>query len=372
MRTLTIAHIDSELSWRGGQKQVIELIRGLSQRGQRNLLICRRGSKIAEKAETEGIDVTYIPLRGEWDVISAWKLRKIIKKRGIDIIHTHNSHAHTIALFALAGIPKCKLVVSRRVDFHIQNPLSRVFKYSSRVDKIIAVSDAIKRILVEDGIDPGLITTIRSGFVFDQFINSDKSHDIRHEMGIPADTIVITTVASLAPHKAHMDLLKSASLVVKKHPNVRFLLAGEGTLREQIEKQINNLELEPYVMLLGFIDDIGSLYRASDIFALTSEEEGLCTSILDAMYFHLPIVATSAGGIPEIVHDQSNGFIVPVHDYMAFADRLNLLIEQPERRKTMGERSGDILPQYSITHTVEQTLALYRTLTGLIQSSDST
>ena len=364
MNTLMIGHVDSELSWRGGQKQVIELIRGLSQRGQQNLLICRQDSKIAEKAASEGIDTVLLPLRGEWDIISARRLTKIVKNRGIDIIHAHSSHAHTIALFALLGVPKCKLVVSRRVDFHIQNPLSRMFKYGSRVDKIITVSDAIKRILIEDGINPGLITTIRSGFVFGQFAAGNSTRDLRRELGISPDTIVITTVASLAPHKAHTDLLKAASRVVKKHQNVRFLLAGEGELREQIERQITHLEMEPYMTLLGFIDDIEAVYRASDIFALTSEEEGLCTSILDAMYFHLPIVATSAGGIPEIVHDQSIGFIVPVHDYMAFADRLNLLIEQPDRRKTMGERSADLLPQHSITNTVEQTLSLYRTLTG--------
>ena len=360
MRALTIGHIDSEMTWRGGQKQVLELIRGLTGEGQKNILFCRPESKLAERARSEGIDTILLPLRGEWDIASSWNIRKNVRKRHIDIIHTHTSHAHTLSLLALFGVKNCKLVVSRRVDFHIHHYFSRKLKYGTRTDKIIAVSNAIRRVLIEDGIDPGLVVTIKSGFSCEHL--HENGNDLRRELGVPADTVVISTVAALAPHKAHTDLLKAASQVIRKHPNVLFLLAGEGELKQTIQKQISDLGLEPFVRLLGFIDNISSVFRASDIFAITSEEEGLCTSIMDAMYFGLPIVATSAGGIPEIVTDQLNGFIVPVHDYLSFADRLNLLIEQPERRKQMGRRSFGLLPQHTVEHTVGQTLQLYREL----------
>ena len=121
MKNLIIGHIDSHTSWRGGQKQVIELIKGLNKLGQRNVLFCKPSSEIAKRAEEIGIEVIKLPLRGEWDIISAFKLRSFIKKERVDIIHTHTSHAHTIAIIALLGIDTCKLVVSRRVDFHIHN-----------------------------------------------------------------------------------------------------------------------------------------------------------------------------------------------------------------------------------------------------------
>ncbi len=362
MNALTIGHIDSEMTWRGGQKQVIELMRGLNREGQKNILFCRPKSKIAERAQTLGIETILLPLRGEWDVLSSRMIRKDIRKYAIDIIHTHNSHAHTLSLIAVLGLKRCKLVVSRRVDFHIHNYMSRKLKYGTRVDKIIAVSNAVRRVLIEDGIDPDLIVTIKSGFSCEHLSGSQEGSDLRRDLGIPASATVIGTVASLAPHKSHTDLLKAASLVVKKHPDVMFLLAGDGELKNQLKKQISNLKLEPFVRLLGFIENVSSVFRASDIFAMTSEEEGLCTSILDAMYFGLPIVATSAGGIPEIVTDQVNGFIVPVHDYMSFADRLNLLIEQPERRNMMGQRSSDILAQHTEEQTVRQTLRVYHDL----------
>ena len=92
---------------------------------------------------------------------------------------------------------------------------------------------------------------------------------------------------------------------------------------------------------------------------MTSEEEGLCTSILDAMYFGLPIIATSAGGIPELVQDGINGFIVPVNDYMSFAERLTVLIEDIDRREKMGLRSSDILEQHTVENTIEKTMSVY-------------
>jgi L-malate glycosyltransferase len=364
MKTLTIGHIDSESTWRGGQKQVIELIRGLEARGQKNILFCQPDSKISEHAAAYGIESVFIPLRGEWDIASAWKIRKHIIEQSIDLVHTHSSHAHMIGLLALTRVSGCSLVVSRRVDFHIKSTLSRLFKYGKRVDRFITVSDAIRRVLIEDGIDPSRIVTIKSGFS-PVHLKRTSAHDYRRELGIHPDTVVVVTVAALAPHKSHTDLLKAAALVVKKNKNIIFLLAGEGEMRSPLERQIINLGLEPYVKLLGFIDDIAAVFQTADIFALSSEEEGLCTSILDAMYFNLPVVATSAGGIPELVQDQMNGYIVPIHDYQSFAERLISLIEQPERRKKMGERSAQTLSQFTVENTIDKTLAEYRSLAGV-------
>jgi len=365
MRDLHIAHIDTPKTWRGGERQALELIKGLSAHGQKNVLFCKATGEMSKRARDAGIEVKHLPLRGEWDVISALKLRSFIKRESVDIVHTHTSHAHTLGLIALLGIKSCKLVVSRRVDFHISNYLSKMVKFGAGVDKIIAVSDAIKRILIEDGVDPERVVTIRSGFVVGEFKGDGGERDIRKELGIPGNTVVIVTVAALAPHKAHNDLLKAAHRVVSKHPDVKFLFAGEGELKSAIEKNIVNLGLEKSVILLKFVKDIGSVYRAASIFALSSREEGLCTSLLDAMYFGLPIVATSAGGIPELVQDGVNGLIVPVGDYMQFADKLNYMIEHPDRRKMMGARSHDLLENNKIQQTIDKTLEVYRQLWNL-------
>ncbi len=359
---MTIAHIDTQMTWRGGQRQVVELIKGLSRLGQSNFLICRPGSKLSERSEKEGISLYHVTMKGEWDISSVLSIRSFIKKNNVDILHAHTSHAHTLGVLALTGIKSCRLVVTRRVDFHVRNPLSRKLKYGSRVDRILTVSDAIRRILIEDGVDPKLLTTVRSGFAPGNFSDNNTTSDLRRELGILPETVVIVNVAALAPHKAHTDLLKAARYVKDSHPNVQFLIAGDGELRQNIENQIKHLSLENNVHMLGFVEDIESVFRAADIFAITSEEEGLCTSIMDAMFFGLPIVATSAGGIPEIVHDQQNGYIVPVHDYMSFGERLNTLIDSPERRKKMGEKAKTVVNENTVAKTIEQTLAVYHDL----------
>jgi len=365
MTPLTIAHIDTQSTWRGGERQVLELIKGLESRDQRNILVCRPSSALSERAGETGIPIVHLTLLGEWDLLSVLKIRSLIKKENIDIIHAHTSHAHTLGMLATIGQKTCKLVVSRRVDFHIRNFFGRKVKYGASVDKIIAISDAIRRILIEDGVDPERIVAIRSGFVPNDFQKDDIPHiDIRGKYGIPESSVVISTVAALAPHKAHYVLLKAARRVVDKHPDTKFLFAGEGDLAEDIKKNIYNLQLEKSVILLGFIEDIASVFRASDIFALSSREEGLCTSLYDAMYFGLPIVATSAGGIPEIVQDGINGLIVPVGDFTQFAEKINYLIENIDRRKKMGARSTDILKHNTIDKTIDRTLELYRTLHG--------
>jgi L-malate glycosyltransferase len=362
MNTLTIGHIDTHDSWRGGQRQVIELIKGLNKLGQRNILFCKASSEIAKKAHSLGIEVVTIPLKGEWDLLSAYELRSHVKKEKLDILHTHTSHAHTLALLALVGVNTCKLVVSRRVDFHIRTYFSRKFKYGNRVDKIISVSAAIKRILIEDGVDPDIIIPIKSGFVSGSFDNIDSGNSLRKQLGFSDDDTVVSTVAALAPHKAHYVLLKAAKIVLAEYPEIKFVFAGEGDLRADIERHIKSLELGDSVTLLGFVEDIGSVYNASDIFAISSEEEGLCTSILDAMYFSLPVVATRAGGIPELVQDGINGYIVPVNDHISFAEKLISLIESPEKVHKMGMRSTDILKQNTIENTILKTLDVYQEL----------
>ena len=363
MRTFNIAHVDTEMTWRGGERQVIELIKGLRMRGHDNTLVCRPESAIAQAAERNDIPVFQLPLAGEWDIRSIRTLRAFVKTRKIDIIHTHTSHAQTIGLFARLGIKDCRLVAARRVDFHLHSFFSRKIKYSMGVDRIITVSEAVKRVLIEDGVNPSLITTVRSGFIHKQYEGAPV-RNIRAELGVSADAVVVASVAALAPHKDHTMLLKAAHIVKQSHPDVRFLLAGEGVLKDELVQAIHNLGLDQNVFLLDFVEDIQSVFKAADIFAMSSREEGLCTSILDAMYFNLPIVATNAGGIPELVQDQVNGFIVRVGDYQLFADRLNFLIENASRRRKMAERSKEFLEQHDMEKTIEGTLIVYQKIWG--------
>ena len=362
LNPLTILHADSEKTWRGGQRQVLELCKGLNSRGHRNIIVCRKGGELAKRARDAGVEVITLPFRGEWDIMTGWQLGKLVKSMHADILHAHSSHAHMIGIYARIMNPGCRFIVARRVDFHVTGRLRRTLKYGRSVDRIITVSNAIRRILIEDGLDSDKMVTVRSGFIPGQFPSVRTKRDIRAELGISTDTVVVITVAALAPHKALHTLLKAAAQVFRQTENVRFLIAGDGELREIIQQHITSLGLDQNVTLLGFVDDIEAVFRSADIFAMSSREEGLCTSILDAMHFRLPIVSTNAGGIPELVQHGINGLLGAVDEYTLFAENLLTLISDSDRRTKMGERGRRLLDQFSIDRTIDETLGVYREL----------
>jgi L-malate glycosyltransferase len=362
MDELNILHINTQTDWGGGESQTLELIRGLKELGHQTVLFCKSGGELANRARKTGIPVVTLPFLGEFDFYSAFQLRSYIKNHKVDIIHAHEAHGHSVALLALLGLDSPQLVVSRRVAFPLRSWFSRKIKYSERVKKIIAVSDAVRNNLISDGIEPGRIVTIRDGIPEQFFENSPKSTSPRKILGLTDELVVISTAASLTPNKGHLLLLEAARRVVLKHPEVIFLLAGEGEMRHEIEHRINELGLVHNVRLLRFQKDIASIYRASDIYVITSREEGLCSSIQEAMCFGLPVVATKTGGIPELVKEGVNGFLAPLDNDEKIAENLLYLIENRDSRLKMGEQSAAQAKEYKMKNTVEKTLAVYREL----------
>ena len=140
------------------------------------------------------------------------------------------------------------------------------------------------------------------------------------------------------PHKGQRHLIEAAALVVRKVPDARFVIAGEGELRPALERQIKEHRLEKHVLLAGFRPDVLSLHKAFDIFVMSSITEGLGTSLLDAMAAAKPIVATATGGIPEVVVDGVTGILVPPRDDAAMADAIVRLLKDADAAAANGPR----------------------------------
>src|SRR4030095_13056693 len=136
---------------------------------------------------------------------------------------------------------------------------------------------------------------------------------------LPHHAPVVGNVAALVPHKGHRHLIEAAHLVVREMPDARFIILGEGELRESLERQVRDYHFEKHVLLPGFRTDVLGCIKGFDLFAMRSVTEGLGMSPLDATACSVPIVATSAGGIPEIVEDGLNGLLVPPRDAAALA-----------------------------------------------------
>jgi L-malate glycosyltransferase len=357
---MRILHLDTERTWRGGEAQLLHLAAGLAGRGHVCIVTGPPDSPLLKRVEEKGLKTEAVSMPTEWSPSATWRIARILKRERIDVIHMHTSHACTLGGWAarLAGVPV--RIVSRRVDFSVRSNPFRKLKYQWGVDRIVAISEGVRDVLIKDGLDPARIEVIRSGIDPRPFDPGHPPSEPRKEFGIPDPSPVIGCVAHFADHKGHRYLIEAAARVAAEIPDVRFLLVGEGELRPKIELQIKELHLERHVILTGFRNDVPRLLAAMDIVVMASHLEGLGTSLLDAMAMARPVVATRVGGIPEIVMDGLTGRLVPPRDPVALAGALIDLIRRPAERKEMGRAGRErMLSVFSAEAMVAATEALY-------------
>jgi len=358
---LRILHLDTERTWRGGEAQLLHLAEGLVRQGHFCIVAGQPGSPLLSRAAEKGLRTVAVKMPSEWSLSAVWTLARLLMREKIQVIHMHTSHACTLGGWAARLARTPVRIISRRVDFSVRsNPLRKV-KYQWGVDRIVAISEGVRRVLIQDGLDPNRIVVVRSGIDPRPFNPNDPTGDARREFGIPDRSPVVGCVAHFADHKGHRYLIEAAVRVAAAVPDVRFLLVGDGELRPEIELQIKELKLERHVLLTGFRQDIPRLLAAMDIVVLSSHLEGLGTSLLDAMAMARPVVATRVGGIPEMVEDGVNGLLVPPRDPSALADALIALIDRPDERKRMGQAGRTrMLEKFSAEAMVAATEAVYR------------
>jgi glycosyltransferase involved in cell wall biosynthesis len=362
-------HIDTARTWRGGQNQVLLTVNGLRALGHRAALVAHPGGELRRRA-AEGLELIPIAPRTEMDLSAAWKLSRLLKQLGPDVIHAHDPHGVAMASLALSlGASAVKggrlpvLVASRRVDFHLKgNSFSR-WKYR-QVDCFIAASEAIRRMLVADGVAADRTVTVHEGIDVEHVLAAPPVN-VHEAFFLPHGAPVVGNVAALVPHKGQRYLIDAAHQVVQQVPDARFVILGEGELREQLEKQVREHHLEKHVLLPGFRTDVLGCIKGFDLFAMSSVTEGLGTSLLDAMACARPIVATTAGGIPEIVEDGVNGLLVPPRDHTSLANALVRALKDNELRRRMGEAGlARVNARFTVDRMVEQTADVYRRLSS--------
>jgi L-malate glycosyltransferase len=354
-------HIDTARTWRGGQNQVLLTVLGLRALGHRAMLIAHAAGELRQRAK-EGLELIPLAPKMEMDLSAAWRLSRLIKQLRPDVLHAHDPHAVAMAALALSmstQLAKPPLVASRRVDFHLKDNAFSRWKYR-QVDLFICVSEAIRRMLIGDGVPASRVVTVNEGIDIGHVEAAPKA-DLHSELWLPHNSPIVGNVAALVPHKGQRHLIEAAALVVKKVPDARFVIAGEGELRPSLERQIKEHHLEKHVFLAGFRPDILSVHKAFDIFVMSSVTEGLGTSLLDAMACGKPVVATTAGGMPEVVIDGRTGLLVPPRDHAAMADAIVRLLQDPVVRAEMAAAGeARVRAKFSVERMVDDTLNVYR------------
>jgi glycosyltransferase involved in cell wall biosynthesis len=339
---MRILQVDSGREWRGGQNQVRLLCRELARDAQiEQILVTKQESELARRAAADGVTVSGTAWEIGLDPRAWWHLRRMISTFRPDIIHVHDSHALTLAATVAMGRT---LVATRRVDFHVGR-----FGAWRRPDRIIAVSEAVKQVLVGDGIAADAITVVPDGIDPEEIRRAaDPPLDMRSRLRLSPQALLAVNAAALVDHKDHKTLIRAARAARTLEPQLHWVIAGEGPQRDALAAEITRLDLQGRVHLVGWIDRIEALIAEASIFVMSSKLEGLGSVILNALALGRPVVATAAGGIPEILPPD---VLVPPGAAMALAQKVVEVLHDPKpvpfpSRFTAQAMMGQVLDVY--------------------------
>ena len=353
-----ILQLVSSSTWRGGENQTFLLCQGLQSRKISFTVAAPNPSQFREKCP----HFEYINYP-TWNPFSLLQFLLWLWKSPITHIDAHSSHAHSLGLLAKIFFPRIQLIVHRRVD----NLPNNAWKYqTSLVDQYVPISQAIQGILEKQGIPKEKITTVRSATDITPFENS--TDNMRKQLPNAdaldlQETIFIGSTAALTPQKGIDILIRAVPEVIQHVPHARFYIAGQGHLEQELHKLRKDLNVEEYIHFIGWVEDVPRFLNSLDIFILPSNNEGLGTSLLDALSSQLCTIATEVGGIPEIIQHEINGMLVPRKDPHSLAQTVIQCCQNPDLRQQLGQ-SGlkSIKENFSVTRMIDHNIAVYQHL----------
>ena len=358
-----VLQISSMKTWRGGEQQVAYLTQELKKRGKKPIMVVPRKSELEKFCRDHDIQYYTLKFNNGYNLYSAWRLKIICQRNQIDILHMQCSASHTLSVFShLMGNP-AKLVLSRRVDFPIRSNKFSKLKYNYKgILQILTVSNKIKEVISPVIAQSEKIRTVYSGIDLNKFSeNGEKT--LRSEYQIPPDQFLIGNVAAIANHKDYFTFVDTAELVLKQGIKATFMIIGDdGGEKKDIEAYIKSKNLEDHIIMTGFRRDVPKILPQLDIFLFTSKEEGLGTSVLDALAAGVPVIATKAGGVPEMIKNLENGLLCEIQRPDELAKAVEYMIEQPEEKARMVANGLEIVKKFSKESTADQTLEVYESL----------
>jgi glycosyltransferase involved in cell wall biosynthesis len=354
--TLRILHLDTERGWRGGERQALWLAAELARRGHSSIVAARAGEPLSRRAAEAGLDVVDCAPASELDVRAAWRLRRIIRERRVDVVHAHTAHAVAIAGLATlrTAIP---LVVARRVDFPLRANAGTRWKYG-RASVIVAVSRAVANVLERGGVAPDQIRVVPDGVDVHRSV-APASRDLLGTLGIDRDASLVVQVAQLVGHKDPLNFIRAMARVRERVPSAMALLVGDGALRTAAESEVQACGLKGVVHLTGYRTDADSLLAAADVACLSSREEGMGSVLLDALTFGVPVAATSAGGIPEVIDHGETGLLAAPENPVALGDAIATLLEDAPLRARFARNARARSSEFSVERMTDRTMAVY-------------
>ncbi|MGH9448148.1 MAG: glycosyltransferase family 4 protein [Terriglobia bacterium] len=360
---LSIIHVDTGKEMRGGQWQLLTLAQGLRKRSHQQLIVCPAGYPLEEQSRLQGLETLSIPGSAPWDFRVILKLRRLMRSRPFQIIHAHDGRGQTLAGMASAGLP-IREIASRRVTFLPTRRWTHRLKYNFTCDGIIAVSEYVRNLLVQSGVNAGKIIVIPDGIDFPALLPDDAEKSEMRARWRLGNHFVIGHVGAFTGEKGQEIAIEAVNLLPQTAPGVKLLLAGNGPLRKALETRYAPSHASN-IIFAGHIADLSTFFPCLDLFVMPSRHEGLGSSTLLAMAYGLPVIASRAGGLPEIVEDGETGWLVEPGSSEQLARTLQAAIAARESLKAIGEKARRRARQFTSDIMAARTESFYlRVLKG--------
>jgi len=381
---LSVAGVDPERNFAGGETQVLGLTLELRAMGHRAELLCDPAGELWRRAQAAGVVCHPMAIRNALDLAAAAALRRRLRDGRYDVVHFHTSRAHAMAPW-VRGLTRAT-VVTRRMDY-VPNRLFARWLYGRAVDGVAAISTSVADALVRAGVARERVTLIPSGIDCAHFRppSADERAQARAALGLGDADLAVGAVGALEPRKGHRYLVEAMALLGRRDnpggggqvrdvvahlaasPRVVAIIAGDGSLRDALAAEVRRLGLgdaggaDSRVRLVGRVEDARSILWALDIFAMPSLSEGLGVALLEAMACGLPCVASRSGGIVDAVDEGRSGILVAPGDASALAGAMGDLCAQTQTRIAMGAAARALAAErFSMAAMARRTVELYR------------
>lgn len=369
---MKVLHLISGGDTGGAKTHIISLLKGLNKIIDANV-ICFLEDTFYEDAQASGIKIQVYKQKSRSDMSVVNRLVEEIESKNYDIIHCHGARANFIAMFLKRKI-KRPLITTIHSDYKLdfKDNVYKKFVFTTLntialkiFDYYIAISDTFKDMLVERGFKKDKIFVAYNGIDLNVLPEYETKEEFLKPYNIDYnDKMIVGIVARLDLVKDHETFIKAANIVLKTNKDIIFLIAGDGNDEKRLKDIVRNFKIENNLHFLGFVKKPYSFFNAIDVNVLTSVSESFPYVILEGARMKKTVISTKVGGVSKLIKDDYNGYLIPIGDEYALAEKINILYNNRDKTKAMGENLfNDVSENFSSDSMAEAHVKIYKEIT---------
>lgn len=363
---MNILHVSAVMSWGGGEMHIENLCYELNKKDENinTIILCAKNSLFHERLKTSKLNFIATPLAFKMDVRYAFKIIKICKKQQIDIIHIHDPIVLALITIADKFYNLPPFIFSKKTSFPIKQKRLTLFKYNySKIKKYLCVSDVTKGVLAKSIVDKHKLVTIYHGTNLDTK-SSHTPFNIREKFQLDKSKKIVGIIGNHIDAKDLPTFINIVNQMVNDNnrKDIVFIQVGSFTeLTEGLMTIVKDFNLEDNLKFLGYQPNASNFIPQFDVMLITSQSEGIPQAIYESFYHKVPVIATNVGGIPEIIDDGENGFLIPVKNHNLFSEKIEkLLIDRELSDKFIEISYSKLILNFTTQMMANKTLEQYK------------